>query len=85
MPGYDSRPRFTSLPETMPVDDLRIVGTSAGPLSIPLGAVTVRPNGVASYETLYSFTDAAGQPVIAAYPGTYGQLVAVRSARGGRY
>lgn len=67
------------------MSDMRVIGTSNGILSIPLHTVTVRENGVSSYETLYSFQDGNGNPVLGVYPGSYGTLIAARSARGGRY
>lgn len=77
--------KFFRHPTEVPVSSMRVVGTSNGPLSIPLGMVEIHTNGITSYDTLYSFKDAGGNDVLAAYPGSYGSLIAVRSARGGRY
>lgn len=77
--------KWQNPPQSPAVSDLRIVGTSAAPITHDLSLVTVRDNGIASYESLYSFQDVNGVPLVAAYPGTYGVLIAARSARGGRY
>lgn len=77
--------KWLTPPAVPAVSDLHLKGTSGAPITHGLSMVTVRPDGIASYETLYSFLDVNGQPVVAAYPGTYGILIAARSARGGRY
>lgn len=77
--------KFLNEPKQVPVESMRVIGTSNGLLSIPLHSVATNERGVTSYETMYSFLDANNRPVLAAYPGSYGTLIAVRSARGGRY
>lgn len=69
-------PRFTQPPAP---PDLHIIGRSplAPSMIAPQQRITIGSDTVA-YETLYSFRDASGQPVAAAYPGTYGTLVAAR-------
>jgi hypothetical protein len=70
-------PKFV-LPPKYP--DLRLVGTAGGVTAIPLARVRIGP-GVSSYETLFSFLDAEGTPMAAAYPGTYGPYL-MRAGRG---
>jgi len=64
-------PRFAKAQAPPDGTGLREVALPAGTeSSIPL-AMTTSVNGVAGYETLYSFEDAAGRPMAAAYPATY--------------
>ena len=60
--------------------DLRLVALPPGtPAKIPLAQVT-NVNGVSTFETLFSFEDAEGQPLAAAYPATYRPYLAVMQA-----
>lgn len=61
-------PKFVTQPS---YPDLTLIGSANGPKSIPLARVRVG-GIVSSYETLFSFDDANGQPMAAAYPGSYG-------------
>lgn len=61
-------PKFVNPPA---YPDLRYVGSAGGAEAIPLARIRISPD-VSSYETLFSFLDANGNPVAAAYPGSYG-------------
>lgn len=62
-------PRFLRQPA---YPDLTEVGATGSPTSIPAARIRIGDN-VASYETLFSFDSAAsGEPMAAAYPGSYG-------------
>ena len=50
------------------------------PTNIPL-ALSKSVNGVASWETLFSFQDAEGQPMAAAYPATYDPYMGIQAGR----
>lgn len=65
--------RFTKHAER---GDLHIIGAAGGPTSIPLHQISVLADGILAYETLYSFRNSDGTPMAAAYPGSYGTLVA---------
>jgi len=77
--------KFLRHPTTPTVDSMRVIGTSNSLLSIPLHSVVTNEKGITTYETMYSFLDSNNRPVLVAYPGSYGTLIAARSARGGRY
>ena len=51
--------------------DLTIKGTAGGPLSHPMGVITVTPGGRATYERLFCDLSADGSPVGYYYPGTF--------------
>jgi hypothetical protein len=61
-------PKFVTQPS---YPDLTIVGSAGGAKAIPLAQLRINDD-VASYETLFSFTDSNGNPMAAAYPGSYG-------------
>lgn len=76
-------PKFTST-DGLGYPDLRQVALPHGtPERIPLAMVS-EVNGVSSYETLFSFEDAEGRPLAAAYPGTYGPYLGIQAGRGAR-
>ena len=62
MPKFISQPAYPDLTE---------VGSADGTHCIPLARMRVG-GIVSSYETLFSFTGPDGQPMAAAYPGSYG-------------
>ena len=61
-------PKFVTQPA---YPDLTLVGSAGGPKSIPLARIRINPL-VSSYETLFSFDGPDGEPMAAAYPGSYG-------------
>jgi hypothetical protein len=73
-------PKFVTQPA---YPDLTLVGSAQGPQSIPLTRIRIGAT-VSSYETLFSFDSAAsGEPMAAAYPGSYGPyLMAHGNPRG---
>ena len=71
-------PKFT---RAQAYPDLRQIALPPGtPAKIPL-AVSRSVNGVASYETLFSFEDADGQPLAAAHPATYEPWIGIQAGR----
>jgi hypothetical protein len=71
-------PKFVAAPA---YPDLTIVGSANGPRSIPLAQMKIGEN-VLAYETLFSFDNAAtGEPMAAAYPGTYGPYLMAAGRR----
>lgn len=58
-----------------PGNDLRIVGTLNGPMSLPMSRVTMHP-GTLGYESLQYAIMSDGAPVIAVPAGGFGTLVA---------
>lgn len=71
-------PKFITAPD---YPDLRQVALPPEtPAKIPL-TLSRSVNGVASYETLFSFEDAEGQPLAAAHPGTWEPWIGLRAGR----